>query len=341
MPNSAAVQTAIDNQEMGKPYISYIEDEHRIDWNTAEEKKDYASMYLTFEIISGGTMYFKNTQATSTGSTSKRIIYISKDSGVTWDAIDNLKTGGTNQFRVNAGDKVILKGTNNNYGSTSKYYTTSFSGSTAVFNVYGNIMSLLYGDNFSGQTTLVSLYTFTYLFSCCPGLISSENLVLPATTLQPSAYYHMFEDCTGLVAVPKKLPATTLVKLCYAGMFTRCTSLSAVPHDMLATITGSGLDTNRPYSTMFLGCTSLVAGPDLLSETIYSSSSNPATYYCMFSGCTSLNYVKCLATGNTIEQVGWLAGVSPTGTFVKHPDASWTSGVNGIPEGWTVETAYN
>lgn len=65
--------------------------------------------------------------------------------------------------------------------------------------------------------------------------------------------------------------------------------------------------------------------------------------YCeMFSGCTSLHYVKCLATNicSAYCTSYWLDGVSASGTFVKAKDmASWGSGVSGIPSGWTVEDA--
>ena len=61
----------------------------------------------------------------------------------------------------------------------------------------------------------------------------------------------------------------------------------------------------------------------------------------MFYGCSSLNYIKCLATDITgsYTTTSWVYGVAATGTFVK--DASmtgWTvDSVNGIPSGWTVE----
>lgn len=35
-PNSGAVQTALNEEELGKPYMAYLEDEHRIDWNSLE-----------------------------------------------------------------------------------------------------------------------------------------------------------------------------------------------------------------------------------------------------------------------------------------------------------------
>lgn len=62
----------------------------------------------------------------------------------------------------------------------------------------------------------------------------------------------------------------------------------------------------------------------------------------MFKGCTSLHYVKCLATNirSTYCTSQWLDGVSTSGTFVKAKDmTSWGSGESGIPSGWTVEDA--
>jgi hypothetical protein len=32
----------------------------------------------------------------------------------------------------------------------------------------------------------------------------------------------------------------------------------------------------------------------------------------------------------------WTDGVAPTGTFYKAPGATWSTGPDGIPDGWTV-----
>jgi hypothetical protein len=58
----------------------------------------------------------------------------------------------------------------------------------------------------------------------------------------------------------------------------------------------------------------------------------------MFNNCVSLNYIKCLATDTSAEDctTNWLYNVSATGTFVKAPNSTWTTGANGIPDGWTV-----
>lgn len=62
----------------------------------------------------------------------------------------------------------------------------------------------------------------------------------------------------------------------------------------------------------------------------------------MFSGCTSLNYIKCLATdiGASNCTLSWVSGVPASGTFVKNASmSSWTTGDSGIPIGWTVVDA--
>ena len=73
--------------------------------------------------------------------------------------------------------------------------------STNKFNVYGNIMSLHYGDDFIGQTYLTGKdYAFDYLFGECSNLISAENLILPATTLATGCYGTMFGYCTFITS---------------------------------------------------------------------------------------------------------------------------------------------
>lgn len=212
---SSDVQTALDNTSLGKPYVAYIESDGDIDWNT-KEKTDYSKMYLTFNIISGGTINWKayNTSYITT-------ISYSKDSGATWTDI-TATTAGTS-FNVSAGDNVMIKGDNDTWGTFWNYNT--FSGSTAVFEVEGNIMSLIYGDDFATATTLTA-FAFYGLFQYCTGLTSAEKLVLPATT-SDNCYSYMFQGCTSLTTAPE-LPATTLAYMCYSSMFEGCTSLNYI-----------------------------------------------------------------------------------------------------------------
>ena len=62
----------------------------------------------------------------------------------------------------------------------------------------------------------------------------------------------------------------------------------------------------------------------------------------MFYGCTSLNYIKCLATDISATDCtnNWVSGVSSTGTFVKASSMKfWPTGNSGIPTGWAKQDA--
>jgi hypothetical protein len=62
----------------------------------------------------------------------------------------------------------------------------------------------------------------------------------------------------------------------------------------------------------------------------------------IFQNCTSLNSITCLATdiSATDSTYNWVNGVAANGTFTKAASmSSWTTGVDGIPTGWTVEDA--
>jgi hypothetical protein len=87
---------------------------------------------------------------------------------------------------------------------------------------------------------------------------------------------------------------------------------------------------------MFNGCTSLTSAPELPATTLAN--------YCynnMFKNCTKLNYIKAMFTTTPSDSYtyNWVSGVASTGTFIKNANATWNvTGVNGIPEGWTVQT---
>ena len=60
----------------------------------------------------------------------------------------------------------------------------------------------------------------------------------------------------------------------------------------------------------------------------------------MFYNCTSLNYIKCLATDISASNCTsyWVFNVSLDGTFVKSAEMnSWDIGASNIPDGWTVQ----
>lgn len=87
------------------------------------------------------------------------------------------------------------------------------------------------------------------------------------------------------------------------------------------------------YAHMFQNCRNLVTAPDLTVDVVGKN-----LYDQMFSGCTSLKYIKCLVTytGSNYTFTYWVNGVPSGGTFVKKAGITWPTGQDGIPEGWTV-----
>ena len=304
---------------------------------SAVPNEDYSAEYLTFIPVEDSTFSF-----------SKAGLSYSTDNGSTWTALD---TGGTTPT-VAAGSKILWKNNTTLTPSSSDGIGT-FS-SNKNFDVQGNIMSLYYGDNFVGQTSLSGKgYAFEVLFR--NGKIrNANNLILPATTLATDCYNSMFRGCTSLTTAPElpattlandccnsmfrectslttapELPATTLAQYCYNNMFYGCTSLTTAPE-----LPATTLDV-QCYFNMFRGCTSLTTAPELPATTLTTN-----CYNNMFNGCTHLNYVKMLATNISASGcfTNWLSNVAAIGTFVKAEGVTIPSGASGIPDGWTVET---
>ena len=235
-------------------------------------------------------------------------VQYSIDNGNTWNDM-------TTSVSVSAGNKILLK--HNGPICNGSAYTFQFlnneGGNNEIqgrFNVEGNIMSLIYGDNFVGKTSFPENnvhdwgYIFYGLFSWQTNLINAGNLILPVIEVPYSCYFEMFGGCTSLITAPE-LPATILSNECYSNMFHHCTSLTTAPE--------------LPALILTKDC-----------------------YYSMFNGCSSLNYVKCLATDISAYNClnGWLESVNSMGTFIKNPNmTSWPTGDNGIPSGWIVQDA--
>lgn len=175
--------------------------------------------------------------------------------------------------------------------------------------------------------TTMSVLCYDAMFHGCTSLTTAPEL--PATTLADSCYQGMFNGCSSLATAPE-LPATTLENYCYVSMFFGCTSLTTAPELPATAIT------NGCYSSMFRGCTSLTTAPELPASTLLEN-----CYYRLFYDCTSLNYIKMLATElSTVSNYEWVSGVASSGTFVKNSAmTTFTSGVSGIPENWTVVDA--
>lgn len=92
---------------------------------------------------------------------------------------------------------------------------------------------------------------------------------------------------------------------------------------------------------MFRSCTSLERAPELPALTLTNG-----CYQRMFDGCSSLIYVKMMATSSYSQgyfmangENGWMAGVPASGTFEYNSNNTYINNypttAAGIPSGWT------
>ena len=297
----------------------------------------YKDQYLTFEALESGTFQF-----------TKDINY--SINGGAWTALEI----DTPTPTLSVGDTIRWKATNTPDDSTG---VGTFS-STGQYNAYGNPYSLRGGDNFKGVTALPNPRScFRSLFQGNTLLVNAENIALPFTSLREYCYFHMFHGCTSLITTPE-LPAKSAQGYCYSYMFYGCTSLTTAPEINLTTsayqccsymfgactnlvnaptVLPNKAPSGRDYWYMFTGCSNLETAPLLPALTVTNYS-----YTYMFVNCKKLNYIKAMLTSTPSNTTtpGWVSGVAATGTFVKNSAATWNvTGVNGIPTGWTIETA--
>ena len=195
-----------------------------------------------------------------------------------------------------------------------------------------------YGEMYYGCTSLTgtgnlsagTLADFCYfaMFEGCTSLTRTYSIG-GSYGFGEQSCSHMYYGCTGLTTAAGIYTDSMGASACW-NMFRNCTNLTSM----------GGLQCNYLendcYSYMFAGCTSLTTAPVLTASTL-----KAYCYEGMFYGCSSLNSIKMLATSVSATDClkNWVYGVSSSGTFIKHPNASLPTGVSGIPNGWTVQTA--
>ena len=355
------------NNNYIEPWVSYTVGKG-IDYN----KQNHTNVPFTIEATQDGTtVYFRQSSYAADAGFDPLKVEVSTNNGETWTEVTAAPAEddvpGAILAELDKGEKVLIRGRNEAYGFDDQENAVDIVDNCNFYAdkpcyVYGNIMSLIGGDDFVGLQE-VKEYAFAFFFSDYADEFDwswvlskeEEELLLPATTLASNCYANMFWRCIDLVAAPK-LPATTLAYGCYQSMFNNCLNLVTAPElpattlaygcyhnmfcDCAGLITAPELPAttlaNSCYYSMFYGCAGLTAAPELPATTL-----TDHCYKNMFNGCTNLSYIKAMftTTPGTSCTKDWVKNVKGTGTFVKNSAATWTTtGADGVPTGWTVET---
>lgn len=255
---------------------------------------------MCMEALTGGTVSISNPNGLT-------IEY--KVENKDWESANST----TISIKANAKERVWFRGLNDSYAtgnSEDGYKPTVFNCYNGEFYLYGNLMSLIYGDEYESKTAITGEYAFFKLFIQNSNIINHPSLEieLPATTLSASCYRNMFYSCTKLTQAPK-LPAKKLEEACYASMFCYCSSLKEAPvmdaEEMaymsctwMMMRTGIEQAPELPamnlarscYEFMFMECPNLKKGPSVLPATELAST----CYTGMFQRCEKLEEAPIL-----------------------------------------------
>ena len=358
-----------------EPWVSYTEGKG-LDYNKAGggQSEVYSQIPFTIEALESGTISW-NLEALTVEYSKNNGPWTTMDSETSISVVqgDEVAFIGENNMyayfnedeeyvplniistaRFNAKGNIMSLTEGDNFEQASSVDDYAF---FMLFSDYygGESAPIVSAEHLILPSTSLSISCYQAMFLGCEYLVYPPS-TLPATELMASCYISMFQDCTSLITAPE-LPATTLVDYCYNNMFSGCTSLTTAPELPATTLAqycccrmfyGCTSLTTAPelpattltkscYDSMFRGCTSLEEAPVLPATTLVNQ-----CYSNMFRSCSSLRQIKAMftTTPGTGYTSGWVTDVSSTGTFIKNSSAQWSvSGNNGIPSGWTVQTA--
>lgn len=186
---------------------------------------------------------------------------------------ENFDTGDTIQLSVKYKDEYL--NTENTYAA---YLGSYDDGNEHRAEVSGNIMSMIYGDDF----LLYDAKDKFNLHTDWTGSISkADNLSIPRIITQERCCEWMFSG-TPITSLPK-LPAKTIPPYCYNGTFWGCSNLVDLSSYKLdAKYFGS-----NSLANMFNSCPNLTLPPQF--NTISFNDGSPIGY--MFSNCTNLQRI--------------------------------------------------
>jgi len=287
----------------------------------------YNEQYFTIEsLVNNNTIKIGKNKSPSNISLS-----YSLDNGTTWT--DLTISSGINITTINSGDKLLIKGINDRLSNSWDSYYRFYS--TGNFKVYGNIMSLLWGDNFINNSEFKSGTTHNLcgIFYGTTQLIDASNLILPALICTDDCYNGTFRGCTNLTTAPQ-LPATQSAYECYSSMFEGDINLEEAPEINLI-----NMSQNACKRMFCMNRDSKITTPKMIKSPILRCATGVTGCYDeMFKGNGNLVEVTCLLTDNNAGVSNWLINVSSTGTFYKSPlKTNWpTNNTSGIPSGWTI-----
>lgn len=195
-------------------------------------------------------------------------------------------------------------------------------GASCYYQMYYGCSALTSAGDIKAAT--VGTECFRAMFENCTSLVGVGDIL--ATVMAQQCCYRMFYGCSHLIATPTMTISTTAVNCCYS-MFENCIALTTNKINFNATTLS-----NNCYQRMYR-LAPITTDVELPALTLV-----PTCYRQMLQGA-KVTWIKMLATDISASDclTNWVLSVPASGIFVKNINAAWTTtGVNGVPSGWTV-----
>ena len=204
---------------------------------TPEEYRDelyannrYYNQYLTIDITNHNEpedIQFKIPAEIGTDLVTS--VSYSIDNGLNWITVNNVDNTAKSLYidghNFKLSTKILFKGVAKQYAAningTMKYCYFSFGTDGNGSDIYGNILSMFYGENFADEVGFPENSSFNcyYMFKYAD-CTNIQNIILPVLTTE-GCYMNMFNGHVNVTKTPL-LPALTLSKQCYISMFDIC-----------------------------------------------------------------------------------------------------------------------
>ena len=299
----------LDSQDCPRLNVSYVVDDDQTYYFKDNTSTNFFTMKFTTDWHSGTYIELLGRKSQIWGQDNLHEAEYAKirvkKNGATefgaWEPYNggSFDTGDTIQLSIKYKDEYL--NTENTYAA---YIKSQWDGNEHRAEVSGNIMSMIYGDDF---LLYDSKDKFKFWGEWNYTVSNADNLSMPRIITQKDSCDNMFSN-TPITSLPK-LPAKTVPEGCYqwifggcqnltdlssykldakyvtgnslVGMFSECSNLNLPPQ--FNTLTFSG---GAPIPYLFYNCTSLQRIPNI--DLVYDGTDWGANFENIYAGCTSL-----------------------------------------------------
>ena len=208
--------------------------------------------------------------------------------GLNWTSMGQI-TSTSQSLEIPKNSKMYFRGINQTLGTVlednpnnRKFTNIKTNSSTAKLG--GNILSLLYGSNFTGSERSIpnnNVGCFNQLFNG-GRWIDTSNLLIPIDSIPAWTFFSTFSECQWMVSAPS-FEYTAVGDYAFRSCFLGCFALTKVPSMNVASVS------KYAYQDCFAGCKGITNCPEFAS-----SSLSEGCYKGMYSRCTALTKVPTI-----------------------------------------------